>query len=163
MCLSETKSGIAIKLLELLNYSFLGHLILDPCKGPIKKGLSILLPFCPSFHPTLLSLLSSYASVPPFICAGIISLNCIIHFLDFGTVLETHMKFCQKYSENGPKIEKELFINFCWVWSNENLSYLLFSCTNPIFGKISVPEIWAEMFSANQIAGFFNQLYLQNK
>ena len=44
---------------------------------------------------------------------------------------------------------------------NENLYYLLCSCTNPILGKI--PEIWAKMFSANQIAGFFNQPYLQNK
>ena len=28
--------------------------------------------------------------------------------------------------------------------------------------KIFFPEIWAKMISANQIAGFFNQLYLQN-
>ena len=40
---------------------------------------------------------------------------------------------------------------------------MLCSCTNPIFGEIFVPEIWAKMFSANQIAGFFNQPYLQNK
>ena len=46
---------------------------------------------------------------------------------------------------------------------NENLYYLLCSCTNPIYGKIFVPEIWAKMFLANQIAGFFNQPYLQNK
>ena len=26
-----------------------------------------------------------------------------------------------------------------------------------------IPQIWAKMFSANQIAGFFNQPYLQNK
>ena len=26
-----------------------------------------------------------------------------------------------------------------------------------------VPEIWTKMFSANQIAGFFNQPYLQSK
>ena len=45
---------------------------------------------------------------------------------------------------------------------NENL-YLLCSCTNPIFGKIFVTEIWAKMISANQIAGFFNQPYLHNK
>ena len=32
-----------------------------------------------------------------------------------------------------------------------------------MFGKILVAEIWAKMFSANQIAGFFNQPYLQNK
>ena len=29
--------------------------------------------------------------------------------------------------------------------------------------KIFVPEIWAKIFSAIQIAGFFNQPYLQNK
>ena len=33
----------------------------------------------------------------------------------------------------------------------------------PYLGKIFVPEIWAKMFSANQIAGYFNQPYLQNK
>ena len=49
------------------------------------------------------------------------------------------------------------------MFYNENLYYLLCSCTNPIFRKIFVPEIWAKMFSANQIAQFFNQPYLQNK
>ena len=49
------------------------------------------------------------------------------------------------------------------MFCNENLYYLLCSCTNPIFGKILVPEIWAKMFSANQVAGFFVQPYLQNK
>ena len=34
---------------------------------------------------------------------------------------------------------------------------MLCSCTNPLFGKIFVLEIWAEMFSANQIAGNKNQ------
>ena len=29
--------------------------------------------------------------------------------------------------------------------------------------KILVPEIWAKMFLANHIAGFFNQPYLQEK
>ena len=46
---------------------------------------------------------------------------------------------------------------------NENLFYLLCSCANAIFGKIFVPEIYAKMFSANQIAGHFNQPYLQKK
>ena len=27
----------------------------------------------------------------------------------------------------------------------------------------NVPEIWAKMLSVNQIAGFFNQPYIQNK
>ena len=49
------------------------------------------------------------------------------------------------------------------MFYNGNLYYLLCSSTNPIFGKILVPEIWAKRFPANQIAGFFNQQYLQDK
>ena len=49
------------------------------------------------------------------------------------------------------------------LFYNENLYYLLCSCTNPIFGKTFVPEIWAKMRSVNQIARFFNHPYLQNK
>ena len=30
---------------------------------------------------------------------------------------------------------------------------MLCSCTNPTFGTIFVPEIWAKMISANHIAG----------
>ena len=37
---------------------------------------------------------------------------------------------------------------------NESFNYLLYHCTNPRFGKNLV---------SNQIAGFLNQLYLQNK
>ena len=40
---------------------------------------------------------------------------------------------------------------------------LLCSCTDPMFGKIFVPEILAKIFSANEIVGFFNQPYLQSK
>ena len=32
-----------------------------------------------------------------------------------------------------------------------------------MFGEILVHEIWTKMFSANQIAGFFNEPYIQNK
>ena len=46
---------------------------------------------------------------------------------------------------------------------NENLYYLLCFYTSPIFGKIFVLEIWAKMFSVNQIAGFSNQPYLRKK
>ena len=35
--------------------------------------------------------------------------------------------------------------------------------TNLIFWKIFVPDIWAKMFSASQIAGFFNVPYIQKK
>ena len=76
-------------------------------------------------------------------------------------------KFCLKKCENAPKmgqkwvlfkfIEKFL-LNFYY---NENLYCLLYSCTNPIFGKFFFWDI-GKMFSANQLAGFFNQSYLQN-
>ena len=81
--------------------------------------------------------------------------------------------FCSKIRVNGPKIgQKQVFKIYWKIWllifslnlfCNENLYYLLCSCTNPILGKIFVLEIWAKMFSAKQIAGFFNQPYLQNK
>ena len=45
----------------------------------------------------------------------------------------------------------------------KDLYYLLCSCVNLVFGEIFVTEIWAKMFSGNQIAGFFNQSYLHNK
>ena len=40
---------------------------------------------------------------------------------------------------------------------------LLCHWTNPIFGESFFPEIWAKIVSANEIVGFFNQPYLQNK
>ena len=73
-----------------------------------------------------------------------------------------------KWAKNGQKtgfseyIEKfyQFLLNLLY---NEYVYYLLCSCTNSMFGKILVLEIWTKMFSANQIAGFFNQPYLQNK
>ena len=49
------------------------------------------------------------------------------------------------------------------LFYNEHLLHLLCSCINPILGKTLFPDIWAKMFSANQISGFSNQPYLQNK
>ena len=100
-------------------------------------------------------------------------------------MLETHMKLCVtesdflekkflpknlgKWTKNGPKtgffesterFGHSFLLNLCY---SENLYYLLCSCTNPIFGKIFVPEIWAKMFSANQTAGFFNHISRTNQ
>ena len=70
--------------------------------------------------------------------------------------------FCPKSGENGPKIG---FIGFIGKFSHciflnlvykEISYYLLYSCTNLMLGKNLVPEIWAKMLSANQIAGFLN-------
>ena len=141
--------------------------LLDPrqqLEGSFKIG-SVVLPY------VLLSVLSSFCLSRRFM---------ISFFLNFSMVLETRMKLCvtagfsgkiflrQKLTKNGPKtgffefIEKfghQFLLN---LFYNQNL-YFLCSCTNPIFEKTFVPEIWTKMFSANQIAGFFNQPYLQNK
>ena len=45
----------------------------------------------------------------------------------------------------------------------ESLYLLLYSCSNPILRKNLVPEIWAKIFSANQITGFLNKVYLLDK
>ena len=53
-------------------------------------------------------------------------------------------------------LKKNFVINFHWIlFYNENLYYLLCSCTNPIFGKNLVPEIYANILSANLIAKSF--------
>ena len=49
------------------------------------------------------------------------------------------------------------------LFYNENLYYLLCSCTNPTFGKNLVPEIYAKVLSVNHIVRFLNNLFLQNK
>ena len=87
-------------------------------------------------------------------------------------MLETHMKLCvtepdfpgnfspPNNGENGPKIgffefigklSHEFFLNLVY---KEILQYLQYSCTNPILGKILVPEILAKMLLNNQIAVF---------
>ena len=71
----------------------------------------------------------------------------------------------RKWFKNGPKTEIFKFIgkfghSFAWnLFYNESLYHFLYSCTNPIFGKIFVLEIWVKMFSVNPIVGFFNQPY----
>ena len=93
---------------------------------------------------------------------------CAWHFeKDFLKKIFLHRKW-GKWTKNGQQIG---FFKFIGKFShfllnlvyNERLYYLLYSCTNPIFGKNLVPEIWAKMLLANQITGFLNQRYLQNK
>ena len=61
-----------------------------------------------------------------------------------------------------PSFCQGLFLElYHWVFFN-----LRHDARNPyevISGKIFVPEIWVKIFSANQIAGFFNQPYLQSR
>ena len=44
------------------------------------------------------------------------------------------------------------------MFYNESIRNFLCSCTNPVFEKNLFPEIWAKILSANQIAGFLNQV-----
>ena len=106
-------------------------------------------------------------------------------FLSFCMVLETHGKLClteldifgkkvfaPKIGKMGLKYAKNSFFGFiekCGhqsflnLFYNENQYYLLCSCTNSIFGKNLVPEMWVKMLPANLIAGLLNQFYLQDK
>ena len=69
-------------------------------------------------------------------------------------------KHWEKWAKNGPKSGIFQFLgrfdHYFLLNSIINLYYLLCSCTNLIFEKVFILEIWAKMFSANQIAGFFN-------
>ena len=123
--------------------------------------------------------------VCPYFCLGIFLELYHQFFLNFGMVLETHMKLCMteldfsgvknlplklgKWTKNGLKtglfdfVEKfshQFLLNLFCI---ENIYYFLCSYTNPVFKKNFIPEIQAKMFLANQIAGFLNQPYLQNK
>ena len=61
------------------------------------------------------------------------------------------------FYEFSGKLSNQLFLNLVY---KESLYYLLYSCTNPIFVENLVPEIYAKMLLANEIAEFLNQLYL---
>ena len=76
----------------------------------------------------------------------------------------TGLDFLQKFylPHKVAKLTKNMvgFLNLLKnLFYNKDLCYLLCSYTNPIFGKPLVPEIWVKVLSANQIAGFLNQLY----
>ena len=49
------------------------------------------------------------------------------------------------------------------LFYNEIFYYLLCSCTNPLFGKDLISEIYAKILSVSQIAEFLNELFLQSK
>ena len=123
----------------------------DKWMGPIKLCLSILPSFCLSFHPSF--------------CPGVFLESYNKFFLMFGMVLETYMKLCvtgldfpekKICCQNWKNMPKTVFFEL-----NEKFGHWFL--LSPMFAKIFVPEIWARMFSANQIAGYFNQPYLQNK
>ena len=81
--------------------------------------------------------------------------------------------FLPKNWEKEPKMSQKqyffnllenLVISYYWIWSIMEM-YIIFCVPAqiPYLGKIFVPKIWAKMFSANQIAAFFNQPYFQKK
>ena len=125
-------------------------------------------------------------SVSPSVLLGHLLGIVSLFFLNFGMVLETSMAFCvtkpdflekkkicYKNWANGPKmcqkqgflsLLKNLVSHFYWVCSVMKIYFICcVPAQIPYLGKFIVPEIWAKIFSANQIARFFNQPYLQNK
>ena len=123
--------------------------------------------------------------VSPSLCPGVFLELDHEFFLNFGMVLETQVKrvaesdFLEK-TFLAPKLriwstlgQTEIFLN---LLKNLVLFFtefvllfvlfllnLMFSCTNPIFGKNLILEVWVKMLSANWIARFLNRLYLQSK
>ena len=65
----------------------------------------------------------------------------------------------KQFFKVGPILNFGMELETHWFYYNENLYYLLCSYTNTISGKNYI-KIWAKMFSANQISGFFDQPYL---
>ena len=123
--------------------------------------------------------------VSPSLCPGVFLELDHEFFLNFGMVLETQMKrvaesdFLEKtflapklriWSTLGQtKIFLNLLKNLVLFFTEFVLLFvlfllnLMFSCTNPIFGKNLILEVWVKMLSANWIARFLNRLYLQSK
>ena len=137
-------------------------------KCPLKYGLSILPSFCTSVH----------SSVCPGVFLELYNYKFWHGARNPYEVMHDSRIFWKKYfltqklgkwTKNGPKsgffkfIEKFGHYVLLNLFYNENLYNLLCSCANRIFGKIFVSEIWAKMFSDNQIARLFNQPYLQNR
>ena len=74
-------------------------------------------------------------------------------FCKFLILIET-WKSCSMGQEEGQKqgflnLLKDLVINLYWICSIMKTYSLLCSCTIPIFGKIFVPEIWANQNCRN--------------
>ena len=109
-------------------------------------------------------------------CPGIFLELYNTFFLKFDMVLKVHMKLCVTeldfWEKNffAPKLRKRvkmgqkhgffnllenLVINFLLnLIYNRNLYYLLCSCTNPIFGKVFVPEIWPKCSQPMRLQDF---------
>ena len=136
--------------------------------GPIKQGLSV----CSVLPSILLSVLPSVLLFGGFLGSVLLVFSEFWHgATNPPEVVRDRAGFSGnnffkpqnlgKWTKNGLKTGFSEFIErfghqfLLNLFYNENLHYLLCSCTNPIFGKIFVPEIWTKMFSANQIAGFF--------
>ena len=133
----------------------------------MNQGLSAL----PSFCPSVLPYRSFYWDwlTSSFLNSAWCQEPCVVEcdrarFFEKNLVAQKRGKMGKKWPKIGLfKFIRKFSPQFFWnLVYNESLYYLLYSCTNPIFGKNLVPEIWVKMLLVNQIAGFLNQLYLQN-
>ena len=141
-------------------------------KGSIKQSLYVLLSFCLFRHflGTVSLVFSEFwhGARNPYARAdraGFSRKLCMTE-LDFQKKNFLPKKV-GKLTKNGLRkgfefIEKFGHLFLLNLFYSKSLYYFLCSYTNPYLGKF-VLEIWVKIFSANQIAGFFNQSYLQNK
>ena len=121
-------------------------------KGPIKQGLSILPSKCPGIFLLIVSLTFSK------FWHGARNPNEVVH------ERAGFSRKCSFAPEMGKMGQKQGFFEFIGKLSHyfflnkvyKEILYLLYSCTNPILGKILLPEIWAKMLSTNQIAVFLS-------
>ena len=98
------------------------------------------------------------SSVHPSVCLGIGIVSLVFFRFWHGArnqygVVHDRARFSRK------KIFAQKTGNRDQKWAN----YLLYSSTNLLSWKIFVRKIYSKMFSANQIAGIFNQPHLQNQ
>ena len=130
-------------------------------------GIILLMSFLPSI-------------LPSSICPGIF-LEWYYFFLNFGLVLGTYTKLCvtagfsgkilfaPKMGKMGQKqgflnLLKNLVINFYWIYSI--MKIYIICCVPaqiPYLGKFLFVRYRSKCSQANQIAGFFNQVYLLNE
>ena len=127
-------------------------------KGPMKQGLSI--PSC--------FLLGCFLGIGSLVFSGARKPYQVVHSPPSPQKKKKKKK--KKWAKNRPKVglfefkEKKVSYQFFLnLFYNENLHYLLCSCTNRLFRKNVIPETKAKMLSAIQIARFLNQAFVQSK
>ena len=115
---------------------------------------------CLSFHPSVL-LSETFLGIGSLVCSETrMALEAdLVLCVTAGIFEKKHLPpKCRRWVKNKvfEFIGKIFHCFFLTLVYKESIYYLLYSCTNPIFGKNLVFAIWAKIFSTNQIAGSLN-------